>query len=81
MLLSDVVVRCLTSKQHASVFQGRSCSDSYTSTILRLKSQIQLVLSTSHTVLTPGQAGPALTLLRQVSGSVATGVPFLKSQV
>ena len=38
--------------------------------------QIKLSISPSHSILTPGQPVPALTLYRQVPGRVATGVPF-----
>ena len=47
---------------------------------LRYKFQIKLSVSPSHSILTPGQSFPALTLC-QVPGKVATGVPFLKSLI
>ena len=43
------------------------------------KLQIQLSISPSHNILTPGQPVPALTLQRQMPGRVATGVPIFKS--
>ena len=70
------LVGCLTSQQHASVSHGRICSDT-----LRQKLQIQLSVSPSHRILTPGQPAPALTLQHQAPGRVATGVPIFKSQV
>ena len=44
---------------------------------LRQKLQIQLSISPSHSILTPGQPIPALTLKCQAPGRVATGVPIL----
>ena len=41
--------------------------------------QIQLSTSPSHSILTPGQPVPALTLQRQAPGGVATVVPSFKS--
>ena len=46
---------------------------------LRYNLQIKLSISPSHGILTSGQQVPALTLCRQASGRVATGVPILKS--
>ena len=57
--------------------QGRICSILCAAT-LRLKLQIQLSISPSHSILTPGQPVPALTLQRQAPGRVATGVPIFK---
>ena len=48
---------------------------------LRLELQIKLSISSSHSILTPGQQVPALTLLCQAPGSIATGVPIFKSMV
>ena len=48
---------------------------------LRQRLQIQLSTSPSHSILTPGQPVPALTLQRQAPGRLATGVPILKSLV
>ena len=55
----SLLVGCLTSKQHASVSQGRICTDNFT---LRQKLQIKFSISPSHSILTPGQPVPALTL-------------------
>ena len=66
---------CLTSQQHASVSQGRICCNT------RYKLQAKFSISPSHSILTPGQRVPALTLCRQVSGRVGTGVPIFKSLV
>ena len=48
---------------------------------LRYKLQIQFSTSPSHSIQTPGQPVPALTLYRQAPGRVATGVPIDKSLV
>ena len=48
---------------------------------LRQKLHIQLSISPGHSILTPGQPVPALTLYRQAPGRVATGVSILKSLV
>ena len=44
---------------------------------LRQKSQVNLSISPSRSMLTQGQPVPALTLYRQAPGRVATGVQFL----
>ena len=44
----------------------------------RLKLQIKLSTSPSHSILTPGRPVPALTLQRRAPGRVATGVSFFK---
>ena len=48
---------------------------------LRYKLQIKLSTSPSHSMLTPGQPVPALTLQHQAPGKVATRVPIFKSLV
>ena len=66
-------VACLTSQQHASVSQGRICSDMCTC----CHTETEVAHDTFHlSILTSGQPVPALTLLRQ-----APGVPFFKSLV
>ena len=77
-----LLVGYLTSQQHASLSQGRICSDNFLrAATLRYKLQTKLSISPSHSMLTPGQPVPALTLLHQAPGRVATGVPILKSLV
>ena len=72
------LVGCLASQQHVRVSQGRICSDNF----LRKKLQTKLSISPSHSILTPGQPLPALTLCRHTPGRVAaTGVPVFKSLV
>ena len=56
-----LLVGCLTSQQHASVSQGRICSDNFTCCHTE-KLQIKLATSPSHSILTPGRPVPALTL-------------------
>ena len=53
-------VGCLTSQQHASVSQGRICTDNFT--CCHTKLQIKLSTSPSHSILTPGRPVPALIL-------------------
>ena len=48
---------------------------------LRQKLQIRLSTSPSHSIPTPGQPVPAMTLRRQAPGWVATGVPIWKPMV
>ena len=57
-----VLVGCLTSQQHASVSQGRICSDNFTCCHTEIEVADQLSISPSHSILTPGQPVPALTL-------------------
>ena len=78
MCLGLVFVGRLTSQKHASVSQGRICLGSCTCSL----SWIEAVDQTCyHTILTPGQPVPALTLERQTPGCVATGVPVFKPLV
>ena len=51
------------------------------SATLRQNLQIKLSIPPSHSILTLGQPVPALTLLHQVPGRVATGVQIFKSLV
>ena len=44
-----------TSQQHASVSQGRICSDNLRAATLRQKLQTKLSTSPSHSILTPGR--------------------------
>ena len=77
-----MLVGCWTSQQHASVSQGSVCSDSCTCchTEAVVADQTFYFIS-SHSILTPGQPIPALTLQRQAPGRVATLVPIFKSLV
>ena len=54
-------VGCLTSHQHASVSQGRICSDKFTCCHTEIE-VADLSTSPSHSILTPGQPVPALAL-------------------
>ena len=49
--------------------------------IIIIKLQIKLTTSPSHSILTPGQPVPALTVQCQAPGRIATGVPVFKSLV
>ena len=77
----ELFVGVFTSQQHASASQGRICSDCIAA-VLRLKLQIKLSISPSHSVLTPGQPVPALTLSCQASSKIAPGImPVFKPLV
>ena len=52
---------CLTSQQHASVSQGRICSDNFTCCHTEIEAADQTFHLTRHSILTPGQPVPALT--------------------
>ena len=78
-LIVRLLAGCLTSQQHAGVPKARICSDNCTCCTLREKSPVTLSISCSFSILTPGQPVPVLTLYRQASGRVATGVPMFKS--
>ena len=74
------LVCCVTSQQHASVSQGRMCSDNFTC----CHTEIEVADPTFYLTLsqyTPGRPVPALTLFCQAPSRIATGVPILKSQV
>ena len=70
----------LTSQQHASVSQGRICTDNFTCCHTELQI-IKPSTSPSHSILKPGRPVTALTLQCQAPDRVATGVPVLKSLV
>ena len=53
---------CLTSQQHASVPQGRICSDNCTCCHTKIEVADQPFHLTSHSILPPGRPVPALTL-------------------
>ena len=74
-------VQGLPSRQHAPVSQGWVCIHSCLSCHAEIKLQIKLSIPPCHSILTPGQPVPALSLWRQAPGTVATGVPIFKSLV
>ena len=75
----SLLVGCLTSQQHASVSQGRICSDNFMCCHTEIEVADQTFsVSPSHSILTPGWPVPALTLYHQTPGRVATGVPIFK---
>ena len=55
-------VGCLTSHKHAGVSQARICSDNCTCCHTDIEVADQTVYLTQHSILTPGQPVPALTL-------------------
>ena len=60
----ELFVGCITSPQHANVSQGWTCSDNCTCchTEIEVADQTFNFTSPSHSILTPGQPVPALTL-------------------
>ena len=74
-------VGCLTSQQHASVFQGRICSDNVTCCHTEIEVADQTFYLTQSQYTDTGPTSPALTLKHQAPGRVANGVPFFKSPV
>ena len=48
---------------------------------LRQKLQIKLAILPNHSILTPGQPVPGLTLYRQALDRITTGVPIFESVV
>ena len=57
-----LLVSCLTSQQHASASQGGSAQTIIRAATLKWKLQIKLSASPCHSILTPSQPVPALTL-------------------
>ena len=62
LLLKMLLVGCLTFQQQASVSLDGSAQTILHAATLRQKTQIKLTTSSSHSILTPGQPVPALTL-------------------
>ena len=69
------VVCCLTSQQHASVSQGRICSDKFTCCHTETEVTDQTFYLTQSQYTNSGPTVSALTLYCQAPGRVATGVP------
>ena len=57
-----LVVTCLTPQQQTGVSQGRICSDECAYCLTETEMQIQLSVSPSHSMPTPGQPALGLTL-------------------
>ena len=70
-----------TSQQHASVSQGRTCSDNCTCCHAEIEVADHYFYLIQSYILTLGQPVPALTLQRQAPGSVTAGAPIFKSLV
>ena len=76
---SLLLVVCLMSQQCASVYlRDGSAQTILHAATLRLKLQIKVSISPSHSMLTLGQPVPLLTLLCQAPGRVAFGVSIFK---
>ena len=74
------LLACFMSKQNCCVVQGRMCSDNCTRCQTETEAADETILPI-HSILTPGQPVPGLTLSRQATGRVATGVPILSYMV
>ena len=68
-----LLVGCLTSQQHASVSQGRICSDKFTCCHTEIEVGDKLSASPSRSILTPGRPVPALTLYHQALSMTRPG--------
>ena len=69
-------VDCLRSRQHASVNQGRICSDNWPCCHTEIE-----VADQTYSIPTPGQPVPAHTLHHQAPGRVVTGTPIFKTLI
>ena len=72
-------VGCLTSKQYASVSQGRICSDNFTCCHTEIEVADQTFHLTQSQYTDTGPTGPSTDPI--TPGRVATGVPIFKSLV
>ena len=79
VIINCLFVCCITSKEHASVSTDLLRQLVVHAATLRQKLQIKLTTSLNHSILTPGQSVPVLTLYCQAPGRVATGVSIFKS--
>ena len=75
------LLACLMSQQHASVFQGRVCSDHFTCCHTETEVADQTFYLTQSQYTDTSRPVPALVLYCQASGRMATGVTILKSMV
>ena len=74
-----VVAVCLTSQQHASVSQGRICSDNFTCCHAEIEVADPAFHLTQSQYTDTGPTSPSADPI--TPGRVATGVPMFKSQV
>ena len=73
-----LLVGCLTSQQHASVFQGRICEDNFTG----CHTEIKVADHTFYLTLSQyTDTGPTSPCTDPIATRVATGVPVFKSLV
>ena len=79
--LGCLLVACLQSQQRAMYLRDGSAQTNLRGATMRQKLQIKLSTSPNHSILTPGQPVPVLTLWHQVPCRVATGVPIFISLV
>ena len=76
-----LLVGCLTSLQHASVSQGRICSDNFTCCYTEIQVADQTFYLTQSQYTDTGPTSPSADPIPQAPGRVATGVPIFKSLV
>ena len=74
-------VDCLTSQQHASVPQGWICSDNCTCCHTEIEVADQIFYLTQSQYTDTGPTSPSADHVTPGDGTVATGVPVLKSLV
>ena len=74
-------VGCLTSQQHASVSQGRVCSDNFTCCHTEIEVADQTFYLTKSQYTVTGQTSPSTDPITPAPGRVATGVPMFEPLV
>ena len=79
--VGETLVGCLTSQQHASVSQGRICSDNFTCCHTETEVADQTFYLTQSQYTDAGPTSPSADPITQVPGRLATGVPIFKSLV
>ena len=72
---------CLTSQQHASVSNGRICSDNFTCCHTEIEVADQTFHLTQSQYTDTGPTSPSTDPITPGPGRVATGVPIFKSLV
>ena len=72
---------CLTSQQHASVSQGRICTDNFTCCHTEIEAADQTFYHTQSQYTDTGPTSPSADPITQVPGRIATGVPIFESLV
>ena len=81
VVLVGWLVGCLTSQKHASVSQGRICTDNFTCCHTEIEVANETFHLTHSQYTDPGPTSPSTDPIPQAPGRVATGVPIFKSLV